>query len=74
MGGAYCRLLTNKRAVAQSQVHFVEINIEQDPEIAQAAGVNGTPTVQIFKDKERLSNLPGVKMKREYKQIIEANL
>lgn len=28
------------------QIHFVEIDIEQDPQIAENAGVNGTPTVQ----------------------------
>jgi protein-disulfide isomerase len=29
------------------KIHYVEIDIEQDPEIAEAAGVNGTPTVQV---------------------------
>lgn len=56
------------------KIHFVEIDIEQDPEIAQAGGVNGTPTVQVFKNKDRLVNWPGVKMKREYKELIDANL
>jgi hypothetical protein len=31
------------------QIHLVEINIEVDAEIAEAAGVNGTPTIQMFK-------------------------
>lgn len=56
------------------KIHFVEIDIAEDPEIAQAGGVNGTPTVQFFKNKDRLVNWPGVKMKREYKEIIEANI
>ena len=56
------------------KIHYVEIDIEQDPEIAQAGGVNGTPTVQFFKNKERVVNWPGVKMKKEYKEIIDANL
>ena len=56
------------------QVHLVEIDTEEDPEIAEAAGINGTPTVQLFKNKERLHHLPGVKQKREYKSLIEANL
>ena len=55
-------------------IHFVEIDIVEDPEIAQAAGVNGTPVVQMFKDKDRIVNLPGVKMKREYKKIIEEHI
>ena len=29
------------------QVHFVEIDIEQDAALAEGAGVNGTPTVQV---------------------------
>ena len=92
----------------------MEIDIEQDQEIAQAGGVNGTPTVQVFKSKvgaggracaylrcacgraspppsppththapaptpplhtqARVANLPGVKMKRDYKAIIEQHM
>ena len=55
-------------------MHLVEIDIEQDQEIAEAAGVSGTPTIQFFKGKERLHHLPGVKMKREYRQLIDASL
>ncbi|KAK1294995.1 Thioredoxin reductase NTRC [Acorus calamus] len=36
-------------------VHYVEIDIEEDPEIAEAAGIMGTPCVQFFKAKEMLS-------------------
>lgn len=35
-------------------VNFVEIDIEEDPEIAEAAGIMGTPCVQFFKNKEML--------------------
>jgi hypothetical protein len=35
-------------------VHLVEIDIEEDPEIAEAAGIMGTPCVQFFKNKEML--------------------
>ena len=52
----------------------MEIDIEEDQEIAEAAGVSGTPTIQFFKDKGRLHHLPGVKMKKEYRQLIEASL
>ena len=31
------------------QIHLVEINIEVDADVAEAAGVNGTPTIQMFK-------------------------
>ncbi|KDO48195.1 hypothetical protein CISIN_1g0092242mg, partial [Citrus sinensis] len=54
-------------------VHFVEIDIEEDPEIAEAAGIMGTPCVQFFKNKEMIRTVPGVKMKKEYREFIEAN-
>lgn len=43
-------------------VHFVEIDIEEDQEIAEAAGIMGTPCVQFFKNKEmlRLGNVLSV--------------
>uniref|UniRef100_A0A7I4FG60 thioredoxin-disulfide reductase (NADPH) n=1 Tax=Physcomitrium patens TaxID=3218 RepID=A0A7I4FG60_PHYPA len=57
-----------------NEVHFVEIDIEEDPEIAEAGGIMGTPTVQFFKNKQMIKSISGVKMKKEYREIIEANL
>ncbi|KAG8371968.1 hypothetical protein BUALT_Bualt12G0018000 [Buddleja alternifolia] len=54
-------------------VHFVEIDIEEDPEIAEAAAIMGTPCVQFFKNKEMIRTVSGVKMKKEYREFIEAN-
>ncbi|XP_021741013.1 thioredoxin reductase NTRC-like [Chenopodium quinoa] len=54
-------------------VHLVEIDIEEDQEIAEAAGIMGTPCVQFFKNKEMIRSIPGVKMKKEYREFIEAN-
>lgn len=54
------------------KVYLIDIDIETDGDIAEAAGVSGTPTIQIFKDKARVENLPGVKMKSEYREKIEA--
>lgn len=56
------------------KIHFIEIDIEADPEIAENAMVVGTPTVQFFKDKEILNQMQGVKQKSEYRQIIEEYL
>lgn len=57
----------------RNDVHWVEIDIEEDPEIAEAAGVMGTPVVQFFKRKEKIKDISGVKMKREYREVIESN-
>lgn len=58
----------------EGRVHYVEIDIEDDPEIAEAAGVIGTPTIQFFKDKAKVAEYKGVKQKSEYRQGIDAHL
>jgi thioredoxin reductase (NADPH) len=58
----------------EGKIHFVEIDITQDPDIAENAQVMGTPTVQFFKDKELLENSQGVKQKSEYRRLIEQYL
>ncbi|MBO1346249.1 MAG: hypothetical protein EBE86_002050 [Hormoscilla sp. GUM202] len=57
-----------------NKIHYVEIDIEQDPEIAENAGVTGTPTVQFFKDKELIHQYQGVKQKSQYRETIQSNL
>lgn len=52
------------------KIHYVEIDVEQDPDIAEAGGVIGTPTVQFFKLKDKVGELKGVKQKSEYRQLI----
>ena len=56
------------------KIHFVEIDIAQDKEIAENAGVTGTPTIQFFKDKELLVESKGIKPKSQYRQLIESYL
>ncbi|MFM7085667.1 MAG: thioredoxin-disulfide reductase [Cyanobium sp.] len=52
----------------------VEIDIEADQEIAQQAGVTGTPTVQLFFNKELKQQFKGVKQRSEFKEAIEGLL
>lgn len=56
------------------KIHYVEIDVEQDPEIAEAAGVVGTPTIQFFKDKDKVAELKGVKQKSQYREVIQSHL
>lgn len=49
----------------------VEIDIEADQDIAQQAGVTGTPTVQIFMNKELKQQFKGVKQRSEFKAALE---
>jgi thioredoxin reductase (NADPH) len=55
----------------EGKIHFVEIDIIKDPDIAEHAQVMGTPTVQFFKDKDLLEQVQGVKSKSEFRRIIE---
>ncbi|MEB3254515.1 MAG: thioredoxin-disulfide reductase [Synechococcus sp.] len=50
----------------------VVIDIEADQEIAEQAGVNGTPTVQLFHNKAMVKQWRGVKPRSEFKNAIEA--
>ncbi|MEB3322408.1 MAG: thioredoxin-disulfide reductase [Synechococcaceae cyanobacterium] len=52
----------------------VEIDIEADREIAEQAGITGTPTVQLFLDKELRRQWQGVKQRSEFRQAIDALL
>ncbi|WP_202951153.1 thioredoxin-disulfide reductase [Synechococcus sp. PCC 7336] len=56
------------------KVHYVEIDIEAHPAIAEAAGVTGTPTVQFFKDKAKVYEFRGVKLKKALQESIEEHL
>lgn len=56
------------------QIHFVEIDIEQDPEIAESAGVTGTPTIQFFKNKALVGQMMGVKQKSQYRDMIQQHV
>lgn len=55
----------------EDKVHYVEIDITKDVEIAEAAGVTGSPTVQIFHEKSLVKQFQGVKMKSEYRRVVE---
>jgi len=49
----------------------VEIDIDKDPDIAKQAGINGTPTVQLFKEKLLKKQWQGVKQRSEFKEAIK---
>ncbi len=53
------------------RVHAVEINIEAEPHIAQQAGVSGTPTTQVFYNKELRQQWRGVKQRRMVRAALE---
>ncbi len=55
----------------KGQVQGIEIDIDNDQDIAKQAGINGTPTVQLFKDKLLKKQWKGVKQRSEFKEEIE---
>jgi thioredoxin reductase (NADPH) len=58
----------------EGRVHYVEIDIEEFPELTLQSSVAGTPTVQIYTGSELLTTLRGVKKSSEYKSEIEKAL
>ena len=65
-----------KRVLSElnGQAQGVEIDIDIDQDIAEQAGVNGTPTVQLFFDKSLKQQWRGVKQRSEFKGAIEVLL
>ena len=55
----------------EGQAQGIEIDIEAEQAIAEQAGVNGTPTVQLFHAKELKQQWRGVKQRSEFKTAIE---
>ncbi|MGC6483996.1 MAG: thioredoxin-disulfide reductase [Synechococcus sp.] len=55
----------------EGQAQGIEIDIEAEQAIAEQAGVNGTPTVQLFHGKELKQQWRGVKQRSEFKVAIE---
>ena len=49
----------------------VEIDVDAEQQIAEQAGVSGTPTVQLFFRKELKQQFRGVKQRSEFKAAIE---
>lgn len=58
----------------EGKFHAVDIDIEAEPEMAEATGVTGTPTVMFFKNKEMVERLVGVNSKKDYQAIILKHL
>ena len=54
------------------EVQGIEIDIDKDQDIAKQAGINGTPTVQLFKDKLLKREWKGVKQRSEFKDAIKS--
>jgi len=48
-----------------------EIDIDKDQDIAKQAGINGTPTIQLFKEKLLKKQWQGVKQRSEFKEAIK---
>jgi len=64
------RVINDLDGAAQAVV----IDIETDQDIAEQAGVNGTPTVQLFHRKAMVQQWRGVKQRSVFKDAIEALL
>lgn len=58
----------------EGQLHFIEIDIMAEPDIARMGQVTGTPTVQFFKNKEMIQEFKGVKPKSEYREAIAQHI
>ncbi len=65
-----------KRVIKElnGEAQAIEIDIDAEEEIAKQAGINGTPTVQLFQKKELKDQWKGVKQRSDFKKSIEKTL
>ncbi|MGB3571713.1 MAG: thioredoxin domain-containing protein, partial [Phormidesmis sp.] len=55
----------------EGRIYYVEIDITEDSDVAESAGITGTPTVQLFNNKALVGEIKGMKQKSQYRQMIE---
>lgn len=55
----------------EGKAYGIEIDIENDQEIAKQAGINGTPTIQLFANKSLKKQWTGVKQRSEFLEAIK---
>lgn len=56
------------------QINFVKVDIDQNPKTAARYGIMSIPTLLIFKNGQPISQLVGLRPKRELKQNMDAVL
>ncbi len=67
-------ILNQLRQELSPRLRQVEIDINVDQELAQAAGITATPTVQFFKNGVQIGELKGLRPKTDYAAIIQKHL
>ena len=56
------------------KIHFVKLDIDQNPKTATRYSIMSIPTLLIFKNGEPVSHIVGVRPKGELKQSLDAAL
>jgi len=52
-------------------VHFCEVDIDEDTQFAKEQDVLGTPTVAVYRSGRHVGTLRGVHIKQDYRELIE---
>ena len=58
----------------KARFHFIKLNVDDNPKIANKFGVMSIPTLIIFKNGQPVSNLVGFRPKPELKKNIDTAL
>jgi thioredoxin 1 len=69
------RPLLHQLALAHSgELHLVEVDMTEEPELAIELGVRSVPTVVLFKGDRLLEKIVGLKPKKIYTEAIQKSL
>lgn len=56
------------------KLHLVELDMNEEPELAIHFGVRSAPTVVLLKQQQTLAQIAGLKPKKQYAQMIQSAL
>jgi thioredoxin 1 len=56
---------------ANTDVHFVQVDVDKHRDLIKELGINSVPVVQILKDGLLINQIDGLKLQRNYQEAID---
>lgn len=64
--------LIEKYNTADSGVEILKVNVDENTEASESAGIRSIPTILITKDGKELSRLTGIQTKAKLEELIDS--
>ena len=64
--------LIEKYNIADSNVEIIKVNVDENPEASEKAGIRSIPTILIEKDGKEVNRLIGLQKKASLEELIQS--